>query len=72
MQHSPSLPAEGNRRSLATPEEVSGFLAIPVGTLYSWKHRGIGPTPIKVGRHLRYRWQEVEAWLDTQAAERAA
>jgi len=66
------ISADTNRRSLATPEELSAYLGIPIGTLYSWNHRGIGPKATKVGRHLRYRWQEVDAWLDTQTADRAA
>ncbi len=36
-------------------------------TLYQWKYRGTGPKPLKVGRHLRYRWSEVDAWLDQQS-----
>ncbi|KIF79111.1 DNA-binding protein [Streptomyces sp. 150FB] len=37
-------------------------------TLYQWKYRGIGPNVHKVGRHLRYRWQDVDAWLEKQSA----
>jgi hypothetical protein len=39
-----------------------------VKTLYQWKYRGIGPSVHKVGRHLRYRWPEVDAWLDAQTS----
>jgi excisionase family DNA binding protein len=50
-------------------EEVSSFLGIPVGTLYQWRHRGIGPPASKVGRHLRYDPAKVRAWLaDREAA----
>ncbi|MEV1331499.1 helix-turn-helix domain-containing protein [Micromonospora costi] len=54
-------------RSLGTPEEVSAYLGVPVATLYQWRHRGIGPRASKVGRHLRYRWPDVEKWLDAQS-----
>ena len=54
-------------RSLATAEQLSEFLGVPVATLYQWRHRGIGPRASKVGRHLRYRWSDVEKWLDQQA-----
>lgn len=64
--------AESNRRALATPDELSSYLGVPLGTLYSWNHRGIGPRATKVGRHLRYRWTEVDAWLDAQTTDRAA
>ncbi|WP_198357245.1 helix-turn-helix transcriptional regulator [Streptomyces fildesensis] len=69
---SPRIAPGQDRRSLATPLEVSTYLGIPVATLYQWRHRGTGPKVHKVGRHLRYRWQEVEVWLDTQAIDLAA
>ncbi|CAG7615908.1 helix-turn-helix transcriptional regulator [Actinacidiphila bryophytorum] len=55
------------RRPLATPAELSEYLGVPVATLYQWRHRGLGPKAHKVGRHLRCRWAEVEAWVDQQA-----
>ncbi|MFD7119625.1 helix-turn-helix transcriptional regulator [Streptomyces sp. NPDC059922] len=55
--------AAGHRGPLATPAEVAAYLGVPVKTLYQWKYRGIGPNVHKVGRHLRYRWPEVDAWL---------
>ncbi|WP_438488360.1 helix-turn-helix domain-containing protein [Streptomyces sp. S186] len=56
------------RAPLATPEEVAVYLGVPVKTLYQWRHRRIGPNVLKVGRHLRYRWQEVDAWLNAQTS----
>ncbi|MYU50735.1 helix-turn-helix domain-containing protein [Streptomyces sp. SID7805] len=53
---------------MATPEEVAVYLGVPVKTLYQWRHRRIGPNALKVGRHLRYRWTEVDAWLTAQSA----
>jgi predicted DNA-binding transcriptional regulator AlpA len=47
--------------------DVSTFLGIPVGTLYQWRHRGLGPRARKVGRHLRYDPADVQAWLDEAA-----
>lgn len=52
---------------LDTPERLAEYLGIPVKTLYQWRHRGVGPRAIKVGRHLRYRPSDVERWLDAQA-----
>lgn len=56
------------RGSLATPAEIAEYLGVPVKTLYQWKYRGIGPQVHKVGRHLRYRWHEVDTWLDHQSS----
>ncbi|KAB1102662.1 helix-turn-helix domain-containing protein [Micromonospora aurantiaca] len=49
-------------------DEVSAFLRVPVGTLYQWRHRRIGPRAAKVGRHLRYNPADVRAWLEERAA----
>ncbi len=49
-------------------EDVAGFLRVPVGTLYQWRYRRIGPPAFKVGRHLRYDPAGVRAWLAEQAA----
>ena len=52
-------------RPLASRSQVAKFLGLPSpGTLAQWAHRGIGPEYIRVGRHARYRWSEVERWLD--------
>ncbi len=49
---------------LLTIDEVADYLSIPVGTLYQWRYKGTGPRGLRVGRHVRYRRSEVEAWLD--------
>ncbi len=50
-----------------TPEEVSEFHRVPVPTLYQWRHKGIGPKSRRVGRHLRYKPDDVRAWFEDQA-----
>lgn len=66
-----------SRRPLAKPEEVSEYIGVPVPTLYQWRHRKVelGPLAIPVGRHLRWKWDDVDAWLakkQKQAGERGA
>ncbi|WP_092928924.1 helix-turn-helix transcriptional regulator [Actinopolyspora alba] len=56
---------------LATRQEVADHVGVPVGTLAAWAYRGTGPRYIRVGRHARYRWSDVEKWLD-QHTEGAA
>jgi predicted DNA-binding transcriptional regulator AlpA len=34
-----------------------------VKTLYQWRYRGVGPPGLRIGRHIRYRPEDVEAWL---------
>jgi excisionase family DNA binding protein len=55
-------------RRLATPIEVAAYLQVPVKTLYAWRYEGKGPRAHRVGRHLRYRWEDVDAWLESAAA----
>lgn len=60
------------RRPLASAAEVSEYLGVPVATLHQWRYLGTGPRAAKVGRHLRYRWEDVEKWLDQQSESRVA
>lgn len=50
-----------------TPEELADHLKIPVGTIYAWRYKGTGPRGSKVGRHVRFRRSDVDAWLDQHA-----
>ncbi len=50
--------------------DVSEMLGIPVHTLYRWRYRGDGPVGYRVGRHVRYRREAVEAWLEQRADQR--
>lgn len=59
----PNLPAD----RLLMPEELARFLGVPVKTLYQWRYRGVGPRGVRVGRHVRYRRQDVDDWLERLA-----
>jgi excisionase family DNA binding protein len=52
------------RDDVVSVEEVARRLDVPKTTLYKWRYKGIGPRSHRVGRHLRYRWTDVLAWLD--------
>jgi excisionase family DNA binding protein len=45
---------------------LSGYLGIPQRSLYNWRQRGEGPPAYRVGKHLRYRRSDIEAWLDSR------
>jgi excisionase family DNA binding protein len=51
---------------MASRPQVAELLAVPPGTLAQWAHRGVGPPYVRIGRHTRYRWEDVEAWLAQQ------
>ena len=53
---------------LLTAEELADFLDVPIKTLYAWRYRGEGPVGFRVGRHIRYRWIDVEEWIEDRIA----
>ena len=54
---------------LMTAQEVADHLGVPVPTLYQWRYRGDGPRGLRVGRHLRYRRADVDAYVERQIRE---
>jgi excisionase family DNA binding protein len=65
-------PAErgGEPDPLLTVDQVARYLGKPKSTLYAWRSRGQGPRAIRVGNVLRYRYSDVERWLDEQTDTR--
>ncbi len=49
---------------LLSPVELSTYLGIPLATVYGWRTRGEGPPGVRIGRHVRYRAEDVLGWLD--------
>ena len=47
-----------------TPDEVANLLQVPVATLYGWRYKGVGPLSVRVGKHIRYRRADIDAWFD--------
>jgi excisionase family DNA binding protein len=51
---------------LMTLPEVADYLRVPEKSLYIWRYKGTGPPAARVGRHLRYRRNDVDRWLNEQ------
>jgi excisionase family DNA binding protein len=62
-------PAEAERHLTVT--DLSERLGVPVMTIYHWNCDGSGPSYLKIGRHVRYRLSDVEAWEQTRIVDRA-
>lgn len=52
--------------TMMSQQVVAEMLGVPERTLEQWRYRRVGPAFVKVGRHVRYRVDAVEAWLDSQ------
>ena len=51
-------------------EEAARFLHVQPRTLESWRQRRIGPRFVRYSmRCVRYRQQDLQVWLDSQAIE---
>jgi excisionase family DNA binding protein len=48
---------------LLTVEDLAEYLGVPVATLYAWRYHRQGPQGFRVGRHIRYRWADIEEWI---------
>lgn len=47
-------------------EGTAAYLGVPARTLEDWRYKGRGPAFCRVGKHVRYRREDVEAWLESQ------
>lgn len=49
-------------------QELADYLDVPVKTIYAWRYHGHGPRGFRVGRHVRFRWRDVQVWLSERMA----
>ena len=54
---------------LLTVEDLAEYLGVPVNTVYAWRYHLQGPPGFRVGRHVRFRWSDVKAWIEDRIAE---
>lgn len=64
---SPQPPSVAER--LLSVEELANYLEVPVKTIYTWRHRNTGPKGFRVGKHVRFRWSDVQAWVAQRIAD---
>jgi excisionase family DNA binding protein len=48
-------------------EALAAEIGIPIRTIYAWRTRGTGPRGYRLGKHIRFRREDVEAWLEQHA-----
>jgi len=60
------MPADG----MLNQEEAAQFLHVQPRTLESWRQRRTGPRFVRYSmRCVRYRAQDLQAWLDSQSID---
>ena len=52
---------------LLTVQELADLLQVPLKTIYTWRYKRIGPPAVPMGKYLRFRAEDVAAWLDSHA-----
>jgi excisionase family DNA binding protein len=44
-------------------DETAAYLGVTVQTLHNWRSAKRGPAWFRIGRHVRYRKADVDAWV---------
>jgi hypothetical protein len=50
-------------------EEAAYFLGVSIDTVRAWRRLGSGPRGLRLGKHVKYRPQDVISWLATREDE---
>lgn len=58
-----TITAHGTIEPVLTLSQLAAHLSVNVQTLYDLRSKGRGPRGFRVGRELRFRRAEVDAWL---------
>ena len=63
------VPVTGTPEALWTAEDVAAHVGVSVRTVYGWNYKGEGPPRIRVGKYVRYRRVDVDAWLAARVVD---
>lgn len=67
-QQTNSNPFDQTLEPLVTAKAVAAFLGLTPAALDRWRYRNETPFPVyKLGRSVRYRLSEVDAWVRSRA-----
>jgi excisionase family DNA binding protein len=58
---------ESQVQGFLTVDDLARLLRVPKATIYRWRTTGDGPRGYTIGRYVRLRRAEVEAWLEERA-----
>lgn len=49
-----------------SPGQLASYIDISERTLEEWRRKGIGPRFVRIGKHVRYKLADVDAYLDQE------
>jgi excisionase family DNA binding protein len=59
-----SVPESDDR--MMTVEDLAEYLGLPIGTIYKQRSEETDPPGYRVGKFVRWKRSEVDAWLETK------
>lgn len=63
---------EHNFTPLFDTDDLAKFLKVPAKTIREWRHKGVGPKYVRMGKHVRYHSEDIMEWLDDATQQNAA
>jgi predicted DNA-binding transcriptional regulator AlpA len=64
-EHSPAeLDVGSMPRQLMSQRDLADFMQVDERTLRNWRHEGLVPPPVTVGRSPRWRRRDIERWIE--------
>lgn len=61
-----------NSTPLMRPRQAAEHLGVAVASLAKWRVSGDGPEFLKLGAAVRYRMQDLDAWVESRRARSTA
>ena len=59
----------GRTLELLSPDELAASIKMSKRTLAKWRCNGRGPEYVRLGHAVRYRQQDVDAWLEAKVSK---
>ena len=59
-----AIPQSHQGDALLTERDASDVLRLSIKTLQAWRSKGRGPAFVRAGRAIRYRRNDLIAWID--------
>lgn len=60
------VPSAVQMEPLVSMQDLADTFGVPLLTVRRWRKYGKGPKGYRIGKHVKFRMSEVEAWLQAQ------